>query len=367
VSGLRELDFPAFPAQRTRAWLYRAAVRTSAQAIAAGRARRRKLEEHIVIRIIVVPLDGSRLAEQALKHARYLAKRLHATIKLVRVFEPTLESPYVSGAPPIDMRLDADLREEAAAYLDSVAERERILSEGSLITSELLDGPVVKTLAAHVSALEHPLVVMATVGRSGIGRALLGSVTEGLVRSTTVPVLAIRVSADASASVTSAFSRVLVPIAGADFGTDIGMRTADVFGAESVEYVLLHAVHPVPLVAPLDPAVPLPPPALDAEAESARTLLDALADPLRARDALVRIRVVIDVDPAHAILDAVHEASADVISMATHGYRGIKRLVLGSVAEKVLRHASVPVLLIRPDESAESRDHAEAERAALRW
>jgi nucleotide-binding universal stress UspA family protein len=316
-----------------------------------------------VIKTIVVPLDGSVLAEQALEPAHYLAHRLHATIEVVQVFEPEVETPFVSGAPPIDMRLDADLRNEALAYVESVAEREGRAGDVRM-TAKLLEGDAVETLAAHLAALDHPLVVMTTHGRSGIGRVLLGSVTDALIRSATVPVLAIRVKKKAEAPVATRFGRVLVPIAGADFGTDIGERTSDVFGTKDVEYILLHAVIPAPLIPPVPDAAIVPPVLdLDAEEEAARNLLDALADPLRARGAHVRTRVVIDVDPAHAILDAVTDVSSDVISMATHGYRGIKRLVLGSVADNVLHHAPVPVLLVRPPESAELMDDEEAERA----
>jgi nucleotide-binding universal stress UspA family protein len=304
------------------------------------------------------------LAEQALEPAHYLAYRLHATIELVRVFEPTVNVPYASGAPPIDKRLDADLRNEALSYIESGAEREGRAGDVRL-TAKLLEGDAVGMLAAHVAALDHPLVVMTTHGRSGIARALLGSVTDALVRSATVPVLAIRATKKAEAPAATRFGRVLVPIAGAISGTDIGERTADVFGTEDVEYVLLHAVVPAPLIPPVPDAAVVPPMLdLDAEEEAARNLLDALADPLRARGAHVRTRVVIDVDPAHAILDAVTEVSSDVISMATHGYRGVKRLVLGSVADKVLHHAPVPVLLVRPPESAALMDDEEADRAA---
>jgi nucleotide-binding universal stress UspA family protein len=318
-----------------------------------------------VINMIVVPLDGSRLAEQALEPAQFLALRLHAAIEVVQVFEPSVPAMYGAGALPIDPRLDAELRQEAAAYIDSIAARERI-PRGARVTAKLLEGPAVETLAAHLVALDHPLVVMMTHGRSGIGRVLLGSVTEALVRSTTVPVLAIRARTESEAPVATRFGRVLVPIAGGDFGTDMGDRTADVFGTANVEYVLLHAVIPAPLIAPLDPAIPPPVPVVDAEADTAHELLDGLADRLRARGAQVRVRVLIDVDPAHAIREAANEASADVISMATHGYHGIKRLVLGSVADTVLRHATVPVLLVRPPEPGDSMHHEEAERAAAR-
>jgi nucleotide-binding universal stress UspA family protein len=182
----------------------------------------------------------------------------------------------------------------------------------------------------------------------------------------TVPVLAIRARKESEARTAVGFGRVLVPIAGPDFGTDVGERAADVFGTDAVEYVLLHAILPAPLIAPLDPSIPPLIPDLNAEEEAANKLLGSLADRLRARGAHVRTRVVFDGDAAHAILEAVNEAGADTVSMATHGYHGFKRLVLGSVADRVLRHSPVPVLLVRPPESAESMDHDEAERAVAR-
>jgi nucleotide-binding universal stress UspA family protein len=316
-----------------------------------------------VIGTIVVPLDGSPLSERALAPAHYLASRLHAAMEVVHVFEPEVTAPYVSGAPPFDMRLDAELRREAKAYVDRIAESER--SAGDVpVRATLLHGPVVETLAAHLAEHHHALAVMMTHGRSGIERVLLGSVTDALVRSATAPVLAIRATKETDAPVASRFGRVLVPIAGADFGADMVERVADVLGATNAEYVLFHAVVPAAVIALPDPA--FFPPALDvnAEQEAARTFLDSLAAPLRARGAEVRTRVVVDVDPAHAILGAVNETRADAISMATHGYRGVERLVLGSVAAKVLRHSPVPVLLVRPPESAESMDNAKAGHAA---
>ena len=315
-----------------------------------------------MINTIVVPLDGSRFAEQALEPAHYLARRLGAAVEVVQVFEPGVELPYVSGAPPLDTRLDAEVRAGALTYVSGVAERER--QAGVVMKAELLDGPVVQTLAAHVAALDHPLVVMTTHGRSGLGR-LLGSVTDALVRSAAAPVLAIRATKENDAPTTTRFGRVLVPIAGADFDADIGERSADIFGND-VEYILLHAISPVPFILRPEPTVIPPVIDLDAEEEVARNLLDVLASDLRARGAHVRTRIVIDVDPAHAILTGVKEADADTISMATHGYRGIKRLVLGSVADTVLHNAPLPVLLVRPPEAAELTDDEAAGRAAAR-
>jgi nucleotide-binding universal stress UspA family protein len=178
-------------------------------------------------------------------------------------------------------------------------------------------------------------------------------------------VLAIRAGKESEAALASRFGRVLVPIAGADFGTNIGERTAGIFGTSEVEYVLFHAVVPVPILNAPDPAVIPPLVDLNADEKAAHDLLDALSEPLRARSARVTTLVVIDASPASAIRAAASDTNADVISMATHGYRGVKRLVLGSVADSVLRHATVPLLLVRPPESAELTEDQKAERVAV--
>lgn len=317
-----------------------------------------------MINVIVVPLDGSALAEQALQPAYYLAHRLHAAVEIVHVYEPGLKVRYASGAPPIDTRFDAELRQAAGAYLDSILQRE-VEAADMTVSTKLLEGPVVEMLAAHVAALDRPLVVMTTHGRSGIGRALVGSVADRLVRSATVPVLAIRARKESEAAIASRFARVLVPIAGADFGTHIGERTAGIFGTSEVEYVLFHAVVPAPILSAADPAIIPPVLDLDAEEKAAHDLLDALAEPLRARGARVTTLIAIDANPASAIRAAASETNADVIGMATHGYRGVKRLVLGSVADSVLRHATLPLLLVRPSESAEFTEDQQAERVAV--
>jgi nucleotide-binding universal stress UspA family protein len=316
-----------------------------------------------VIHTIVVPLDGSPFAEQALEPAHQLAHRFRAAIELVRVFEPTVSTIYASGAPVIDPRLDQDLRAKAKAYLDAVADRERV-GANMPVMAMLLDGPVVETLAKHVAALERALVVMTTHGRSGIGRVVLGSVTDGLIRSASVPVLTIRVKEDATSPTSSRFSRALIPIAGAEFGADMAERTVELFGTEGVDYVLFHAIVPVPIIPPAEPMIPVVYPDLDAEKAAANLLLGAMAGPLRARGAHVITQIMIDADPAHAIVDYATKNGIDFISMATHGLRGVKRLMLGSVTDKVLRSASVPVLVFRPPKDSEAKDHAVAGRAA---
>jgi nucleotide-binding universal stress UspA family protein len=315
-----------------------------------------------MIHTIVVPLDGSPFAEQALSPAHRIARRLQCTLELVHVFEPTIPWPYTDGAPVPDPQLDLDLRAESRAYLEMVAEREHQAGDVQ-VSATLLDGPVVKTLADYVAKLDGAFVVMTTHGRGGIARAWLGSVTDGLVRSATVPVLAIRAGRDAPrAGATGEFARVLVPLAGPHFGAEVIDLTVEIAGTAGVEYILLHVLRPPLMIPPPEPAV-IQVADIDAEEEAARAFLSELADPLRRRGIQVSTEVVMHNSPARAILDFVDERQIELMGMATHGFRGVKRLLLGSVADKVLRSSPVPVLLVRPPEESQVKTRAAAEAA----
>jgi nucleotide-binding universal stress UspA family protein len=317
-----------------------------------------------MINTVVVPLDGSQLAERALEPASRIAHRLRARLHLVHVYEPQIPSILVSGAPVLDPQLDRDLRAEALAYLERIATREERGGEVR-VTFAVVDGPVVKSLAEHVAALDGALVVMTTHGRTGLERVMLGSVTDGLVRSTTVPVLTIRVlGGELPALPPGEFGRVLIPLEGPYFGVQVVDLAVELAGTDGPEYVLLSAVSPVPIIPPPEPPIPVPVMDLEAQEEAANHFLATLAGPLQARGVRAFTKVVIDPDPARAILAFVNDEGIDLICMATHGYHGLKRLLFGSVAEKVLRSAQVPVLLVRPRETAESSNSSAKGQAA---
>ncbi|HEY9505081.1 MAG TPA: universal stress protein [Gemmatimonadales bacterium] len=288
-----------------------------------------------MLHTIVVPLDGSRFAEQALEPAHRIAHRLNAVLELAHVHEPPV-SVYASGAPVLDSRLDVDLVANARAYLDLVAERERLRAKVQ-VNATLLEGPVVEALADHAARLDGASIVMTTHGRGGLGRALLGSVADGVVRSSSVPVLTIKARKDAEPGTAAGeFSRVLVPLAGTDFGAEIIDLAVAIAGSERVEYTLLHVLAPPPVMPPPEPVL---------------EWLHDLAAPLRARGIEVSTEVTFEASAARAILKLVEERGIGMVAMTTHGDRGVKRLLLGSVADKVLRSVPAPVLLVRPPEA----------------
>ena len=149
---------------------------------------------------ILVPLDGSRLAEQALEHATALAKGHGATVHLLHVL-----TQHPGGAAPIGGGLEADHSRERTAelarqleearlthaqeYLDHTAER--LQREGLKTATWVSQGPPDQEIVEYVRRNDIDLVVMSTHGHGGIRRLLTGSVTERVVRSGEAPVLVV--------------------------------------------------------------------------------------------------------------------------------------------------------------------------------
>ena len=141
---------------------------------------------------IMVPLDGSELAECVLPHAETIAKQFKATVELVRVIE-TIEIPTRGG-----IALSAEELEQiqlhdkldAESYLEKIADQ--LNQAGIKAKSKLLTGKVAESLSEYIHKSNFDLIIMATHGRSGISRWIWGSVAERILHSCPIPVLLIR-------------------------------------------------------------------------------------------------------------------------------------------------------------------------------
>lgn len=138
---------------------------------------------------IMVPLDGSELAEQALTHAQYLAKTSGATLHLVRVVEPPAAVRMHGVGAPVNVyeEVIAAQRQEAIEYLDIL--RARVRSDGPTVQTAQLDGTATTVLLDYVQTVQIDLVVMTAHGRSGLTRSGLGSVADRVTRGGTTAVL----------------------------------------------------------------------------------------------------------------------------------------------------------------------------------
>jgi nucleotide-binding universal stress UspA family protein len=300
-----------------------------------------------MMRLILVPLDGSDFGEHAIPVAQRLAERESAELELVHVAE--VLAPYqTQGAPPLDPRLDRDLESDRSAYLTSLADWLRQRANVT-VKATLLEGPAGSTFAEYVRERGADLVVMTTHGRGGLSRAWLGSVASDVVRLSSAPVLLIRPSESGSRSQAApAFERVLVPLDTSSEEQEALEHALAVAGPAGPQFMLLHVISPVVFLTDLGAAAYPDEEQLEALAEQ---YLNEVAERVRARGFSVQTRVLRHPHPARAILEQAEGEQADLIAMETHGHRLVGRLLMGSVADKVVRGAHVPVLVHRPQAS----------------
>jgi nucleotide-binding universal stress UspA family protein len=298
-------------------------------------------------RLICVPLDGSPFAEQALPAAAEIARRSGAMLQLALVHHPVPALATALEVPEIEAQLDQENRVREQTYLGSIVERVRMTANVP-VTGALLDGAVADALQGHVEESQADLVVITTHGRGPMSRFWLGSVADHLMRRLHVPVLIIR--PEGSTPPPIELKTILVALDGSSFAEralDVAVALGKPFGAAFGLVMVIEP--PLPIADPSGLAV------LPAMAETEKQLrsgasryLDGIAGRLRQEGHVVRTYAVEGPRAAEAIIAQADVTDADLIVLASHGAGGFERLVLGSVADKVIRASSHPTLIVRP-------------------
>jgi nucleotide-binding universal stress UspA family protein len=300
---------------------------------------------------ILVLLDGSELAERALPYAAELARLYGARLTLARVPE-TMVVPVASAGIWITRETEPhEARTHAEEYLAEVAGRP--LLEGLTVASTLPHHPVVHGLLEAMAATGPDLVVLTTHGRTGVTRLLLGSVASKIIQHAPVPALV--VPAHAEPTERPAFQTLIVPLDGSA-NSELALPTAMDLARRSGGRLRLMRVPTVPsyLTVLPDTAAMIPShlqqKALEAEgylAQQASALADA------GIDVAADVEIALEGGVEQAIADYAETHGADAILLCSHGQSGIKRLIMGSIADRVLRLAHSPVWIVRPgDEEA---------------
>jgi len=299
-------------------------------------------------RSIMVPLDGSSFGEQALPLARSIARRTRATVQLAHVSVP-FQPMVMDAIAPYDKTFATQDRARERAYLNALAQR--IGADGTITVSvRVLDGAVADALLAYATAAKVDLVVMATHGRGALSRFWLGSVTDRLVRRAPMPVLLVRPHEEPpDLAQEPVIRRVLVPLDGSALAEQVLAHAIALGTSMDAEYRLVQAIEPVAGEYGTELYNAEPDEAGFARLQvNAQTYLEHVAAGLRAESLEVRTTVVVG-PPARSILEYASSQAVELIAMATHGRSGIANVLVGGVADKVLRGASVPVLMYRPD------------------
>lgn len=295
-----------------------------------------------MFRRLLVPLDGSPFAASVIPLALDLARRAGGEVRFVVVTPPL---PVSEGsAPLLNPSIELTMRAENRRYLDEVLAREA--EKGVRLSGELLDGPVVDTIADAVRAHGSDLVVVATHGRGGFSRFWLGSTATGLIRQSPAPLLLLR-PAEGESLPPLRPRRILVPVDGSGFGETIIWDALTFGGAEGVEYHVVQVIAPVPVV--LSAASPERDRKLFGEREAAAVdYLATVKDGFVTRGATCAASVLVADNVGQEIVAYAEREQCDLIAMGTHGRSGVGRLLIGSVADKVIRGSSVPLLLRGP-------------------
>ena len=297
---------------------------------------------------LLVPLDTSEIAEQAVSVAAGIAKaRTVSDIRLLLVHQPIRYGGYLD-APWNAARFSME-----RAYLEERARQLRSLVAATVVADHLTGSPV-EAIAEIAASTQVSLIVMTTHGRTGVSRVWLGSVADGVVRSAGVPVLMLRPTTEPSTAEqhdVGVFSRVLIPLDGSSAAESI-LHPALELAGPNASYILARIVQPVPLLIPgVDPStltsmVP-DPSATELVLADARQYIEKVADRLAKQGVNATEQCVeLGERTASMLLDAAKTRDVDLIALSTHG-RGMTRLFVGSVADKLLRGSAMPLLVSR--------------------
>ncbi|MDR7548836.1 MAG: universal stress protein [Armatimonadota bacterium] len=290
---------------------------------------------------LLVPLDGSHLAESVLPAAQALAGRFRSRVTLLHVVE---------RRPPTAVHGDRHLRSvpEAEAYLAGVAARtfDGLRTATHVHGAEAAD--VATLIARHAEELRADLIVLCTHGTGGARDLLYGSVAQQVLNRGGAPILLVK---PGGAGRAATFERIVVPLDGSP-PSEAALPAAESLARAFAGRLILVLVVPTLATVPTDrsPAALLLPSAttasLELEAEAAQTYLAGVAARLRAGGVAAEVQVGRG-DPALEVLEAAERFDADLLVVATHGRSGMSAVWAGSVAMRIVARCRRPMLLVR--------------------
>jgi nucleotide-binding universal stress UspA family protein len=291
---------------------------------------------------IIVGVDDSEPSKEAVALAARLASEHGGALVLVHSVDwlPLIAELESSGAIVDPTPVVDGLKEQGRALLAQAAAAAK--RSGIEAKRCAMEGDPAENLLREATASECSLIVLGTHGRRGVGRLLIGSTTEAVLRGSDLPVLTIRPGETTAAGTRRCFERVVVGIDDSE-PSDAAVATVCALPAGELRRVVFCSVAGVAIVigdrtyheAAMD----------DFNKEAQRVVERAVAA-ARAHGIAAEGRVL-DGNTEHAVIAAAVQEQADLIVLGSHGRRGMRRFFLGSVAEAIVRTAPVPVLVVR--------------------
>ena len=295
---------------------------------------------------ILIPLDGSKTAEKVLPYARYMAGRFKIPVELLAVIDIAEIGAHMSTvrARFLDTMVEDTVR-ASENYLRGVAGSFKDVT----VKTTIQKGRPEDAIITNAETDKSTLIAMATHGRSGLDRFLLGSVAEKVLRGTANPLLLARASETASVEGEATFNSVIVPLDGSEVAEKVLPTAVEMAQRLDLEIVLFRAYH-IPYNAysgnegfyavNFDEL-------MAGMREEANEYLQKKVDEVKKLGGANVSAVAKEGFAGDEIIALARSTPNGLIAMSSHGRSGMKRWVLGSVAETVVRHSADPVLVIR--------------------
>ncbi len=305
---------------------------------------------------MLVPVDGSNLAEGAFAYARELAGRLGANVTVLHVVDPAesealpMHQAYASHSAEVIERRVADIQGRLGKTPGASEPK---------VFAEVVVGEAADQILRYVQDKSMDLVVMSTHGRTGVRRLVLGSVADEVLRHSPVPVLLVRAGTPAK----DRFEKwtditVVVPLDGSELAESVlphVQALGQQAGNEMLNVVLVMVCEPPPMPPVSGPEIPFDwQKAMEENwatcRKYTREYLAGVENHLKQTGLRVRSEPIeqMKANVAEEIVQYAGKIPFSLIVMATHGRTGVGRWAFGSVAQKVLTGSSSPILMVRP-------------------
>jgi nucleotide-binding universal stress UspA family protein len=281
---------------------------------------------------VLLPFDGSEGATEVLHHAAELAHWADATVRVLYVADTNRDSVTVVRGRPVDAleQQGQDVVAEAAETLETLGVPHR---------TDIVQGSPAPTIVEYAEQYDQDLIVMPTHGREGVSRYLAGSVAEKVVRLSSVPVLSVRMQPDET--LVFPYETLLVPTDGSPAATHAADHLLAFAAALGATVHALSVVDDAALGPDLRSTV-----AGEESERAAAEAVDAVVSAAERHGVEDVARHVKHGRPAEVILESIAANDVHAVGMGTTGRRGTDRILLGSVAEKTVRSAPVPVVTV---------------------
>ena len=296
---------------------------------------------------IIVPLDGSTTAEAVLPYVKALAHGFKTAVELSAVINVAdMAAHLTTDRGQYLEKLIGVAESSSKAYLEKVAGQ----FAGVAVERTIHRGQPEEVILEMAGKDRNSLLAMATHGRSGPRRWLLGSVAEKVLRGTTNPLLLVRAGATPTPVPQPIINSIVVPLDGSPLAERVLPTVSSWAQALDVEVTLMRAYEfPASAYYGSEDYMPNYDALRDEAHKEAATYLKAKAESLTAGGVRTVSTLSMEGAAADEIINYSKSAPRTLVAMSTHGRSGVRRWILGSVTEKIVRHGDDPVLIVRAE------------------